>query len=119
LKLKLFWEYEYHEDTDEVPTQEEMERYGGSYNPPEYFFTIKLGGIEYGNEQESGLLTFKDWVDITLKNDLGEPIPDAEYVITLPDGQEKRGNLDSNGHARIEGIPPGEYQYFFPNMPET
>ncbi len=117
-KIKLFWEYEYHEDTDEVPTQEEMERYGGSYNPPEYFFTIKAGDIEFGKDQESELLVFKDWIEITLRNDIGKPVADAEYVITLPDGQEKRGNLDANGQARVDGIPPGEFRVFFPNMPE-
>lgn len=117
-KLELLWEYEYHEDTDEIPSQEELDRYGASYNPPEYFFTIKIGETEYGLEQESGILEFKDWIEITLENDIGEPVPNAEYVVRLPDGQEKRGNLDSDGKVRIDGIPPGRFNVFFPNMPE-
>jgi len=52
-RIEVQWEYEYHEDTDEVPTQEEMEKYGREYNPPEYFFTIKVGETEFGLEHLS------------------------------------------------------------------
>ena len=34
-KIEADWEYEYHEDTDDIPTEEETEK---GYNPPEYFF---------------------------------------------------------------------------------
>jgi len=106
-KIEVEWEYEYHEDTDEIPTQQEMARYGGSYNPPEYFFTVKVDRAEFGREQESGLLTFKDWLEITLKNEDGSPAADVEYRVVLPDGTEKSGRLDSDGRARLDGIPPG------------
>lgn len=55
-KIEVNWEYEYHEDTDEIPSEWEVQEYGGSYNPPEYFFTVKIGETEFGREQESGLL---------------------------------------------------------------
>lgn len=106
-KIEVEWEYEYHEDTDEIPTHEEMQRYGGAYNPPEYFFTVKVEGAEFGREQESGLLTFKDWIEITLKNEDGSPADGVEYKVVLPDGTEQSGNLDSDGKARLDGIPPG------------
>ena len=86
-KFEVKWEYEYHEDADEVPTEEELERYGRHYNPPEYFFTIKFDNLELGRNQESGLLLFKDWIDVELVDGEGNPIPNEEYILHLPRGQ--------------------------------
>ncbi|MFZ5979819.1 MAG: hypothetical protein ACOYVF_04240 [Candidatus Zixiibacteriota bacterium] len=107
-KISIDWEYEYHEDTDEVPTQEEMERYGKSYNPPEYFFVIEIKGQKFGTKQESKLLLFKDYLEIELVNQKGEPVPDEEYKVTLPDGTTKKGKLDKNGRAVVKDVPPGK-----------
>jgi hypothetical protein len=112
-KIEIDWEYEYHEDTDEIPTESEVERYGRHYNPPEYFFTVKVEKHEYGKEQESGLLRFKDYLELELLDSDGQPIPDVEYVVRLPDGEEMRGRLDSSGRARLNDIPPGACQVDF------
>jgi hypothetical protein len=106
-KITLKWEYEYHEDTDEIPSQEELDQYGKEYNPPEYFFTVKVEDTEFGLKQESGLLVFKDWIEIVLIDENGNPVPDEEYILHLPDGQTRRGTLDQSGYAREEQIPPG------------
>jgi hypothetical protein len=115
-KVEVFWDYEYHEDTDEVPSQEEMERYGGSYNPPEYFFTIKIGEMEYGKDQESGILGFRDWMEIYFSKKDGTPIPNENYILHMPDGTQRDGVLDEKGYAREEGIPPGIVRVEFPNF---
>ncbi|UCC44001.1 MAG: hypothetical protein JSU65_12950 [Candidatus Zixiibacteriota bacterium] len=115
-RVELEWEYEYHEDTDEIPTEEERQKYGASYNPPEYFFTIKIEDLELGREQESGILKFKDWFEIRLADDIGEPVPDEKYVLYLPDGSKREGTLDSNGYAREENIPPGTISVEFPDI---
>ncbi|MFH1742431.1 MAG: carboxypeptidase-like regulatory domain-containing protein [bacterium] len=117
-KIEIDWEYEYHEDTDEIPTDEEMDRYGRSYNPPEYFFVVEINGQRFGQNQESGLLTFKDWIEIRLHDAQGNPIANARYILYLPDGQEKEGNLDGDGFAREDGIPPGRYAVEFPDIDE-
>jgi hypothetical protein len=117
-KIEVQWEYEYHEDTDEIPTQEEMEKYGGSYNPPEYFFTITIGAQEIGKNQESGILNFKDWIEIKLTEGDGEAIGNEDYKVYLPDGQEISGTLDETGFAREENIPPGRCIIEFPNLGE-
>lgn len=109
-KLDLKWAYEYHEDTDEILTDEELQEYGGRYNPPEYFFTILVGEEEFGREQESGLLTFKDFVDIQVLDDLGQPRANAEYKVIFADGQETDGQLDADGKARLDDVPPGPYR---------
>ena len=111
-KVETTWDYEYHEDTDEIPTDEELEKYGLKYNPPEYFFVVRIKNAE----DQSGILKFKDYVEIILKNPRGEPIADEEYILMLPDGSEITGNLDSEGYAKVEGIPPGKVTVRFPKL---
>ncbi len=115
-KIDVKWEYEYHEDTDEIPTDEELKKYGKSYNPPEYFFTVKIGEEEYGEEQESGLLQFKDWIEIELVDEEGNPVTNEDYVLHLPDGKERRGKLNGSGYAEEKDIPPGKVDIEFPNL---
>ncbi|MCP4550266.1 MAG: hypothetical protein GY835_27720 [bacterium] len=116
MKLEIEWEYEYHEDVDELPTSEEVERYGGSYNPPEYFFVIDIKGFKIGRERESGLLTFKDHIEIALRDAGGVPKADERYVVHLPDGSTRDGSLDAEGRAIEQGIPPGHVKIEFPDM---
>ncbi len=115
-KMEVQWEYEYHEDTDEIPSEEEKERYGGKYNPPEYFFTVTFGEAVFGEKQESGLLNFKDYIEIGLVVDENVKASDIRYVLTLPDGSTKEGNLDDDGTAVVKGIPPGPCEVTFPDL---
>jgi hypothetical protein len=118
-KIEVQWEYEYHEDTDDIPTDEELKKYGSKYNPPEYFFTITVGAQEFGKEQESGILEFKDWIEISLSDSSGNPIANEKYVLHLPDGSKREGTLDGEGCAREKDIPPGVVYQEFPNFPEA
>ena len=115
-KIEIDWEYEYHEDTDEVPTQEEMERYGKTYNPPEYFFVVDIRGQKFGTKQESKLLLFKDYIELELVNQWGEPVPEEEYKVTLPDGTVKEGKLDKDGRAVVKNVPPGKCTVEFKDL---
>ncbi len=115
-RIQLDWEYEYHEDTDEIPTQAQLERYGRNYNPPEYFFVIEIDKQEFGREQESGLLTFRDWIEIELTDENGNAMGGQTYVLHLPDGNERRGTLDSNGFSKEENVPPGTVTIDFPDV---
>lgn len=107
-KVEAQWEFEYHKDTDDIPTAEESEK---GYNPPEYFFRVKVRDVS----AESGLLEFKDWIEIELTDPFGNPFAGEEYVVYLPDGQERRGKLDDQGFAREEDIPPGPCEIEFIN----
>lgn len=112
-KVEAEWEYEYHEDTDEIPTEEELQNYGNHYNPPEYFFRVKVGEIA----ADSGLLEFKDWIEIELTDsETGEPFAEEDYILTLPDGQEINGKLNKDGFAQEMDIPPGKCKIVFPGM---
>ncbi len=108
-KIELDWEYEYHEDTDEIPTEEEKQKYGKHYNPPEYFFTVEMEGQKFGEKQESGLLEFRDWIEITFRDQDGNPAVDVEVTFTYPTGEKKKQVTSSSGILRFEDIPPGRY----------
>ena len=101
------WQFQYVDDTDDIPTAEESER---GYNPPEYFFKVIIGCAEARSE----LLQFRDWVEIELKDEDGNPMADQDYVIHLPDGKEKKGKLDGQGRAVERDLPPGRYHVEFP-----
>jgi len=101
-QVEVEWEYEYYEDTDSIPTDEEAEK---GYQPPEYFFQVEVEGVEVG----SGLLGFKDWLEIEAVDHRGQPVADAEYKISFADGSERQGTLDQNGKARLEDVPPGRF----------
>lgn len=101
-KIEAEWEFEYHEETDDIPSADETEK---GYHPPEYFFRVKVGEVTV----ESGLLEFKDWVEFTVKDSKRNPIADRNFTITFADGRKESGKLDANGHARIHSAPPGPY----------
>ncbi len=111
-KVNVDWEYQYFEDTDEISTEQELQQYGKSYNPPEYFFTITIEGQEFGkSDQASGLLRFKDWIELIGFDDQGQPAGGQKYKIILADGSEKKGKLDNSGLVRLDDIPPGPYDF--------
>lgn len=95
-KVEVKWDFEYHDDVEDIPTEEEAEK---GYHPPEYFFRVDVSGVE----AESDLLTFKDWVEFELKTYTGS----EEYILHLPDGSQRKGAFDSDGSMREEDIPPG------------
>jgi hypothetical protein len=111
-KVETSWEYEYHEDTDEIPTKEEAEK---GYKPPQYFFRVSAGTAF----ADSDLLEFKDWIEIVLTDDTGKPAANKDFVVHLPDGSEKRGKLDSDGRAMVKDLPPGPVDVEFPDTEIT
>jgi hypothetical protein len=56
------------------------------------------------------------WVGIQLIDEDGDPVPNAKFKVTLPDGSIKKGSLDDQGMARFGGIDPGQCQISFPEI---
>jgi len=108
-RVEAEWEYEYHEDTDDIPTDEEAEK---GYTPPEYFFRVEVEGVTV----KSGLLAFKDWMAIRLSDSFGHPTPGAKYTLHLPDGTQRKGKLDRNGVAEEKDLPPGKIRIEFTDV---
>ncbi len=57
------------------------------------------------------------WLEIELVDEDGQPVPNEEYKVVLPDGQVLRGFLDQRGCERIAPIAQaGTCQVSFPNF---
>lgn len=110
-KVESEWEYVY-------PKQEEEHRgkiKQTSYSAPEYYFEVIIGQ----SKSKSGLLTYKDYIEIELKDEDDKPIADEEYFLYLPNGEVREGKLDGNGYKKEEKIPPGRCCIVFPNRPQV
>ncbi|HEX7071213.1 MAG TPA: hypothetical protein VF190_10420 [Rhodothermales bacterium] len=108
-RIEAEWEFEYVEDTDDIPADPEVET---GYQHPEYFFRVDV----YGVVGESPLLPFKDVFELALTDDNGRPIGKADYVLKLADGTERRGKLNDDGTTSEKDLPPGPVEVSFPGV---
>ncbi len=102
-KAEAEWAYEYPEDDGD-----EERRPGFSY--PKFYFTAQIGGLK----SRSGVLDYKDWIELELRDENDDPVANEEYEIRFSTGEIRRGRLDSNGQARVEGIPTASHSVSFP-----
>ena len=105
-KIKTEWEFQYVEDTDDIPSDDEAEN---RYKNPKYFFRVSIGGVA----EDSDLLKFRDSFELKLLDQEDQPVKNASYKLKMPDGEIKEGKLDGNGSAKIENVPPGKVQVNF------
>lgn len=56
------------------------------------------------------------WVGLSLLDETGAGVADAQWRVIAPDGTEHRGMTDANGQARLDGIPPGNCKISFPQI---
>ena len=56
------------------------------------------------------------WIEIELIDEADQPVAGERYELKLPDGKIRKGTLDANGLAHVEGLPPGECQICFPDL---
>jgi hypothetical protein len=116
-KVELTWNFLFQDDTDDIPTEGELQKYGKSYNSPEYFFVVMVDRIPVGKNQESGILNFLDFIEFIVADSSGTPITDKPFTITFADGSKRDGTLDSKGCARFDDIPAGPYIIDVEGMP--
>jgi len=102
-KVEAEWAYEYSEEDDD-------ENRGPGYSYPQFYFTVQLENMK----SRSGILDYKDWIELELLDENNDPLADEEYEIRFSTGEVRRGRLDSNGQARIEGIPTASHRVHFP-----
>lgn len=107
-KVEAEWAYEYPADTDKQLVSDTIPNH---YSHPLYYFIVTFGR----NKSRSGLLEYKDFVEIELKDEEGNVLPDEEYLMFLSTGEVRRGKVDKKGYAKEEKIPPGFFEVKFPN----
>lgn len=102
-KIEADWEFQYIDDTDDIPTQEENEN---GYQWPEYFFRV----ICAGKSADSGLLKFKDWVEIEWIYPDGSKAANKNFKLLLADGTQKTESFNDQGIYRLEDTSPGPFK---------
>lgn len=114
-KIEAEWEFEYHEDTDDIPTHEETER---GYSGPEYFWRISLCGLTFPEVQDCALLKFVDHLAVHVLDAQGVPVVGKKVNVQFADGTAGNANTDSEGVARFDSAVPGPVQVEFDDWPE-
>ena len=73
----------------------------------------KPGG---GGGKPPGKVDETHWIEIVLKNERGEPMPNTAYEIITADKARHTGTTDKKGHGRLDGIVAGPCEVFFPEL---
>lgn len=58
----------------------------------------------------------KTWIEITLVDGKGDPVPGESYQIELADASVLEGSLNEKGFVRVDGIDPGNCKVTFPEL---
>ena len=106
-RMELSWEFQYHDDVGQIPTETEKKPYDKTYQHPEYFFVIVIEGARFGVKQESGLMRFVDSFEKILVDGYGQLMKDHEVEIYLADGSTKKAKTDEEGKLTVKDVPPG------------
>lgn len=111
-KIEAEWQYVFPKlDMEKIqPGQDKI-----AYSAPEYFFEVVVGQCL----SRSGSLSYKDYIEIQLKDEKDKPMGGEEYILYLPDGEVRKGKLDRDGYKKEEKIPPGLCQIKFPNLTDV
>jgi uncharacterized Zn-binding protein involved in type VI secretion len=99
-KIEEEWELQ----VDEKLVKDQDGKKSKNYSSPSFYFVATVAGIQ----QRSGSLKYKDWIEIEARDDDDQPISRAKYTAYLPNGSVKKGNLDRDGYAKLEDVPPGK-----------
>lgn len=110
-KVEDEWAYVYSEDTSDG---EDGDASGG-YSAPQYYFEVRIGSCT----ARSGLLKYKDHIEIELRNEEGNHIGNEQYVVYLSNGNVRKGTLDESGQAKVKNVPPVTADVRFPAVGEV
>jgi type VI secretion system secreted protein VgrG len=58
-----------------------------------------------------------DFMELNLVDEWMMPVAGAPYVVAFDDGSVRKGHLDGNGHARLEGVPRLPARVFYGEDP--
>ena len=104
-KIEAEWKLE----IDEALLDDQEKKAGKRYSNPMFYFTASAAGVT----GRSGILAYKDFIELELKDEEGNPAANVKYKVYLRNGAVREGRLDSNGYAKIEQIPPGKVDVAF------
>lgn len=100
-KIEAEWTLEI--DKKYLGDQEGKEK-KGRYSSPWFYFIVQTEGAS----GRSGLLWYRDYIELKLKDSKGNALSGKEVKLFFPDGTVKKTKLDGDGYAKVEDIPPGK-----------
>jgi len=106
-RVEVTWTYAHPEE--EEPGGASTRR---GYSCPQHHFIVRVGSAV----GRSDFLRLRDWLEIELRNDEDEPMAREPYVVYLPDGSVREGELDDDGRARLEGLSVRTCRVEFPRL---
>jgi uncharacterized Zn-binding protein involved in type VI secretion len=104
-KVEAEWKYVLPEVSKENLVVKAQEK---PYSAPSYYFEVIIQNCK----AHSGLLEYKDWIEIELKDDKGNAIGKKKYKLYLSNGEVRQGTVDGSGRAKEKNIPPGRVEIF-------
>jgi hypothetical protein len=107
--INLKWQFMYQDSTALIPTETELKKVNKHYCPPRYYFMVTVNGARIGENRESGLLVFKEKLNLQLFDAYGVPVNKADFIVRFADGTQKKVASDENGFIKDESIPPGKF----------
>jgi len=109
-RIEADWEYTLDEEKNNKSDVEEKRT---GFSAPQYYFDVVVENVI----AHSALLEYKDYIELELKDVNNHPLAGEEFLLYCPNGEVKKGKLDSNGYKKIEKIVPGRYSVRYPNVP--
>jgi len=106
-KVEAKWKYV------ETAGDDEPGETPAGYSKPEYFFDVEADGCK----ARSGMLRFKDWVEVEVKDEEGSILADEECRVVLASGEIRKLTTDKKGRVRIDDVPPGPVHVELPRFP--
>ena len=107
-KVEARWKYP--EDAEE-PADDDTAPEG--YSRPEFFFVVEADGCK----ARSGMLLFKDWIEVEVKDEEGNILSDEECRLVFASGEIRKATTDKKGRVRVDDVPPGPVQVELPRFP--
>lgn len=111
------WQVDYPWDRATIPTAQQLP-VGKSYEPPRFFFTVRLRGRSFGEGETSGLLAMVDNVELSFEDIDASPLAERRYRIVLADGETREGSLMPGLSVKLTNIAPGPFDLEFARFPE-
>jgi len=103
-KVERTWKVEYHEDTDDVDSEQEQQEKG--YTMPEYVYKLDTTSGPEVVSGESPVLEVYGWLKVKLIDSrTGKILSNYKYIIHLPDGTTKEGTTDNDGYIDNKELP--------------
>lgn len=93
---------------------EEEEDLSPGYRSPSFFFSATVGDLR----ERSGVLVYRDWIEIELLDEDDNPVPNEAYKLILSTGEVRTGVLSGEGLCREDNLPFGNLEIYLPNMDE-